>query len=109
MQPDPAAALDANVDGEDEDEEDAAAASLAKAGVPPELGPEVQRLMAVLGKSADPASVQAAVRKLTPEQREAIARATSWAPKIKRIVIGFVVVIVLFQVIGFVVALGFVP
>ena len=103
MEPDPAAALDANADG-DEGEEALESRSAGEA-----LAPEVQKLMAMFGQPADGknAQIATAVRRMTPEQRDAIARAASWAPRIKKLVIGFVVVIVLFQVVGVVVAIAF--
>jgi hypothetical protein len=106
MQPDPAAALEANVDEEDEEEGggEAAGATASPASIPP----EVQNLMQVLGaKPEDIKHAKARIGNLTPEQRQAIAKAASWAPRIKKIVIWTVVVVVGFQVLGVIVAIVF--
>jgi hypothetical protein len=106
MQPDPAAALEANVD--EEDEEEGGGEPAGAAASPASIPPEVQNLMQVLGaKPEDIKHAKARIGNLTPEQRQAIAKAASWAPRIKKIVIWTVVVVVGFQVLGVIVAIVF--
>jgi hypothetical protein len=106
MQPDPAAALDAATEEEEGDDEEEEGGAKPDASLPP----EVDKLMQVLGQPAGTDArkrMAVAMAQLTPQQQQAMARAASWAPKIKKLVIGFVVVVVAFQIIGVVVALGF--
>lgn len=89
-------------------------ALVAEEAVPAGLPAEFQGLSALVGKdkldsmsARDRAKLHALAAEFTPQQREQVAKLVNAGPLIKKLVIAIVILVVVVQVVGALVALGF--